>query len=1310
MRLRVLLLVLFLPLLMNAQNINDGLVGYYKCDGNASDASGNGNNGSIIGGVTKTTDRWGNSCSALEFNGTDGYISIPDSRSLSSITDHITVTGWFRIIRTRDNVKWLTLVCKGDQAIETGDNPQFRVQFQTSAKSTISVNTATAKTPYSGAELPDDEWAFIALVYDRSDLNLYLNDSLIFTYPLSQSFISNHSPLEIGRDVPGHTEFFKGCFDDIRVYNRALSTKDLTTLYQDASGNIPKFDFKLQEKNNVEAVSDKGKCGATVRFSAPELKQDCGSASLMQIAGPSSGSIFDAGYTTVAFSASGNGRREVTSFEVYVADKEKPQITCPADITQAIPAGQTSMAVNYTEPTPTDNCPVVTSKLLKGLPSGSKFPVGVSEVTYEATDKAGNKAECTFKVNISAATPPTPEVKDVIPPTIICPADIKVACDPNSKTAKVAYTKPTALDNGKDVPVKLMQGFESGEAFPSGITKITYAAEDAAGNVAKCSFNVTVTCEEKWQLNCPADVTQETDKGKCGATVAYPLPVVSHSSFIGVVLTKGQRTGTFFNPGNTLNSYTATDNLGAKQECSLNVKVIDNEKPEISCPRDTVIWVEAGQAGAVHMYTEPSAKDNCSVAELKLTDGLKSGGTFPLGVNTITYTARDKYDNTSACSFKVTVSARAPKVVVDKTPPVITCPADVKATCDQTTKTAKVVYTKPTATDDGKDIPVTLSAGFGSGEAFPVGTTKVSYIAQDPAGNISKCSFNVIVTCEEKWNLSCSSDITQETDKGKCGATVVYSEPQVTGSSFVQVTLSKGQRPNTFFNAGTTLNSFTANDKTGAKQECSFNIKIVDNEKPEITCIRDTAIMIEAGETGVKYTYAEPTAKDNCGLVDIVLADGPKSGSIFPLGVNVITYTAKDKYQNTATCSFKVTVSARAPKVVVDNIPPVITCLPDLKVTCDGGSKTAKVVYDSPTAVDNGKPIPVKLSAGLQSGEAFPIGVSTITFMAQDAAGNISKCSFRITVTCEEKWSLTCSNDITKESDKGKCGTTVTYSPPQVTGSGAVEIVLTKGQKANSFFKAGNTVNSYTATDKAGAKQECSFNIKVLDSEKPTINCPHDTVILIAGDETGAKFVYVEPAANDNCTISEIKLIDGPKSGSIFPIGANAVTYTAKDASGNSATCSFYVTVKKKEAAAPPVAKKIEKTTYGDTIRIQSSEVIADCAITLFVADDGVEDGDTVSIFFNGVEVIKRQGLKINKAGAYTDIIGLPLDLVPGQTNTIIAKAWNVGSIPPNTMEIKVFAGNVLSDLPAVKTMKTLLRKKFQCYPGLTDGMTLNCR
>ena len=61
---------------VNAQNIpSDGLVAWWLFTGNASDSSGNGNNGTV-NGATLTTDRFGNSNRAYSFNGTNSNIRI----------------------------------------------------------------------------------------------------------------------------------------------------------------------------------------------------------------------------------------------------------------------------------------------------------------------------------------------------------------------------------------------------------------------------------------------------------------------------------------------------------------------------------------------------------------------------------------------------------------------------------------------------------------------------------------------------------------------------------------------------------------------------------------------------------------------------------------------------------------------------------------------------------------------------------------------------------------------------------------------------------------------------------------------------------------------------------------------------------------------------------------------------------------------------------------------------------------------------------------------------------------------------------
>ncbi|MCX6294109.1 MAG: fibronectin type III domain-containing protein [Sphingobacteriales bacterium] len=60
-----------------------GLVAYYPFNGNANDESGNGNNGTVNGGVSLSTDRFGASNKAYFFNGTSGYIDIPSLNNLN---------------------------------------------------------------------------------------------------------------------------------------------------------------------------------------------------------------------------------------------------------------------------------------------------------------------------------------------------------------------------------------------------------------------------------------------------------------------------------------------------------------------------------------------------------------------------------------------------------------------------------------------------------------------------------------------------------------------------------------------------------------------------------------------------------------------------------------------------------------------------------------------------------------------------------------------------------------------------------------------------------------------------------------------------------------------------------------------------------------------------------------------------------------------------------------------------------------------------------------------------------------------------
>lgn len=113
--------------------------------------------------------------------------------------------------------------------------------------------------------------------------------------------------------------------------------------------------------------------------------------------------------------------------------------------------------------------------MTSGLAPGEIFPVGTTEVQYEATDGVGNTTICVFTVTII----------DHEAPEIICPADI-IQEDPI-----VNYQLPEVIENCT-ATLTMFEGLEPGEVFPHGYTTVTYIATDAAGLADTCSFTILI--------------------------------------------------------------------------------------------------------------------------------------------------------------------------------------------------------------------------------------------------------------------------------------------------------------------------------------------------------------------------------------------------------------------------------------------------------------------------------------------------------------------------------------------------------------------------------------------------------------------------------------------------------------------------------------------------------------------------------------------------------------------------------------------------------------------------------------------------
>jgi hypothetical protein len=146
---------------------------------------------------------------------------------------------------------------------------------------------------------------------------------------------------------------------------------------------------------------------------------------------------------------------------------------------------------------------------------------------------------------------------------------------------------------------------------------------------------------------------------------------------------------------------------------------------------------------------------------------------------------------------------------------------------------------------------------------------------------------------------------------------------------------------------------------------------------------------------------------------------------------------------------------------------------------------------------------------------------------------------------------ITCPFNIVSNNAPGQCGATVNYPLPSADPScGAVGCLPPPG-----FFPVGTT--TVTCSIVSGAS--CSFNVTVKDTQPPSVACPANIVVKTATNADRCAVATYTVPASDNCP--NVTVGCSPPSGTCFPLGATTVTCTATDASGNSATCSFTVTV-----------------------------------------------------------------------------------------------------------------------------------------------------
>ena len=828
------------------------------------------------------------------------------------------------------------------------------------------------------------------------------------------------------------------------------------------------------------------------------IEKACSSGSggglmINQTAGFNNGASFPVGTTPVTYTATDDcGGMKTCTFNVTVeATSSTISINCPSNITINAAPGATDAVATWNELVTSSDC-TGSVTATPSIANGTAFPIGTTTVTYTAADNCGSTATCQFTVTVNATN------SDI---SITCPADITINAAPGATEAIATWNEPITASNCAGL-VTATPSIVSGTAFPIGTTSVTYTAADNCEGTATCQFTVTVNATNSdISITCPANITINAAPEATEAIATWNEPVTASNCAGLVTATPSIVSGTAFPIGTTSVTYTAADDCGSTATCQFTVTVnATSSNISITCPTDIIVIADSGATSKIVTWSNPITSSDCPTGTINVTASITSGTAFQTGTTTpVTLTATDSCGETISCTFNVTVNEGASIVN-------LTCPTDIiiQAGAGETSKI--VTYQNPIGTTTCSTSGVALERlnGFASGASFPLGTTIVEYKGMDNCESMATCTFNVTVNATE-IQLNCPADIIESVSTG----TVAVAWPNPTGGSNCSAggytfTQTEGPASGSQFAVGNTTITYTATDNCGSSITCSFTVTVnQSNSNLSLTCPADINISVPQGAGGGIVNWSLPTAITNCVLEgdglptcagatiagfdykgtyngsDYYLSQGRApwltamansaiaggtlvgiedalendfietivGGEIVHIGRNDMTTEGTEEWLNGESIAYN-NFSGSTP----NNAENDYTLFYPWNGTWDWvNNGTWKSYLMEIKCGGSGISIPtITQTNGPANGASFPVGSTIVTYQATDDCGNLTTCSFNVTVT---ETVVVCNPDNSGGQISGNEIVCDPYDPQTITssnlptgGSGAIEYMWLKSE------------------------------------------------------------------------------------------------------------------------------------------------------------------------------------------------------------------------------------------------------------------------
>ncbi|MDT0641669.1 LamG-like jellyroll fold domain-containing protein [Zunongwangia sp. F363] len=331
--------------------------------------------------------------------------------------------------------------------------------------------------------------------------------------------------------------------------------------------------------------------------------------------------------------------------------------------------------------------------------------------------------------------------------------------------------------------------------------------------------------------------------------------------------------------------------------------------------------------------------------------------------------------------------------------------------------------------------------------------------------------------------------------------------------------------------------TLTVTDNNENSATATATVTVEDNTDPTVITKNISITLDASGNAAIIPADIDNGTSDNCGIKSYSL--DKENFSCTDVGPNTVTLTVIDNNENSATATATVTVEDNTdPTVITKNI----------SIVLDASGNAAII----PADIDNGSSDNCGIKSYTLDRENFSctdVGENTVALTVTDNNENTATATATVTVKDEELPVITTASEITVANDAGKCGASISITPPTATDNctvGSPSGSRSDGKALTAEFPVGTTEITWNVSD-ANANNAVAViqKITVEDKEAPELPAIEDVI-------SGCEYTLTPPVATDNCSGEITATTSNPLTYSAE--GTHTITWKFTDAAGNTST------------------------------------------------------------------------------------------------------------------------------------------------------------